>query len=502
MNSFLDPPALVLLKWTILLALGWVAHWLLQEQHARWRLTLWRSLLCLSLAVPLTVLLPVPAFRIPVYKIPPLPGRVAELTPTDHLGGSRPDSRPLSVDVPAGPPDGLAPAKNREVQPSQAAAKAVPWTALLLTVWSLGAVLGFLRLVRLQRQLSRIRRDTRLAESSLQEMARQIQNKMGVANTLDLRVADEVSSPFACGLFRPMIVLPRAMAQDLAPDELSALLAHEIAHFRRHDLFWCLGWRWTQAAFWFHPLVWRIPEVHGLACEQEADQIASGQLEDKALYPRLLARLILRVHALPEVETRLVLNGTSRVARRLRHLQHGGAGVWNWRKSAAGFGLAAALFVLATACGPSSPANGASAKVGAEPAHVASRRVADGERTASEDGRSLVINFSMSSTTTWMTGKRVDVDSHAGMSCIVGLNSWGMRGMFGTNNAIESLYCDGTNVVESIETLEKSLSAAFLQRYHLSVKTTGRTNSGRQSSGRHDSSDRYSGAASTGWTGG
>ena len=145
-------------------------------------------------------------------------------------------------------------------------------------------------------------------------------------------------------------MLPQKLVQDLPLDELAALLAHEIAHFRRNDLFWCVAWRWMQALFWFHPLVWKIPSVHNLACEEEADRIASGRLPNWDFYPQLLARLALRVLAQPEVETQLALNGTSQIAQRLNHLQRGKAGGWTWRQSAAGIGLVAVLFLLATGC--------------------------------------------------------------------------------------------------------------------------------------------------------
>ena len=60
--------------------------------------------------------------------------------------------------------------------------------------------------------------------------------------------------------------------------------------------------------------------------------------------------LVMRVHALLEVETRLVLNGTSWIPQRLRHLQQDELGDWNWKQSAARFTLAGALFLLATLC--------------------------------------------------------------------------------------------------------------------------------------------------------
>jgi hypothetical protein len=133
----------------------------------------------------------------------------------------------------------------------------------------------------------------------------------------------------------------------MTEEEISTLLSHEIAHFRRRDLPWCVGWRWMKAAYWFHPLVWGIPGAHKLACEHEADRMASEQFKDPKRYPELLAGLTLRVLALPKVETHLALNGSSEIARRLRHIGREGLGPWRRKHTLAGVALAGVL--LATA---------------------------------------------------------------------------------------------------------------------------------------------------------
>ena len=219
-----------------------------------------------------------------------------------------------------------------------------------MAIWVLGCICGVFRLVRLQLQLSHLRKTCRPIPD-LQRLATQIQNRLKVQREIDVKISEAVSSPFVCGLLKPAIILPQTLAQNLSPDEMAALLSHEIAHLRRHDLVWCVAWRWMQAVCWFHPLVWNVPAAHNLACEQEADRMASGQLTDQDSYAQLLARLALRLLALPAVETKLTLNGSSQIVRRLKHLGQNGTGVWNWKYSVAGFGLVGLLFLLAAGCG-------------------------------------------------------------------------------------------------------------------------------------------------------
>jgi hypothetical protein len=109
-----------------------------------------------------------------------------------------------------------------------------------------------------------------------------------------------------------------------------------------------------QSAAWFHPLVWRIPAAHNLACEQEADRIASSHWPDRSAYTRLLAQLALRVYAVSPAEMALTLNGASQIAKRIELLWRDGFRPWKWWDSMAGLGLAAALALAAAGWGFSS----------------------------------------------------------------------------------------------------------------------------------------------------
>ena len=343
-----SPEFVILFKWTCLLALGWVAHWVLCRRHARWRLILWRSILCFGLVLPLLHFFQIPGLKIPIAGDAASPTEFAG--PLSPAVAGNPIPPAASAKPPAQAPVAFSPASSsgNSIQPPTSP-KPVSWKIILMEVWALGCVGGAGRLVRLQLQLSRLRK-TGHPTVDLQRLARQIQNRLNVRRKVEVQISDAVTSPFVCGLLKPTIILPRMLAQHLSPGEVSALLSHEIAHLRRHDLAWCVAWQWMKAVCWFHPLVWQVPAAHNLACEQEADRVASGQLADKDSYAQMLARLALRVLALPAVETKLTLNGSSQIARRLNHLGQKGMGAWNWKYSVAGFGLVGLLFLMTAGC--------------------------------------------------------------------------------------------------------------------------------------------------------
>ncbi len=65
----------------------------------------------------------------------------------------------------------------------------------------------------------------------------------------------EIGIPFTRGVFRPAIFLPD-VAHEWTRERLEFVLAHELAHVRRHDYLTQIPAQIVCALFWFHPLVW------------------------------------------------------------------------------------------------------------------------------------------------------------------------------------------------------------------------------------------------------
>jgi beta-lactamase regulating signal transducer with metallopeptidase domain len=331
----------ILLKWTALLAVGWLVHGWLRSRHARWRLILWRSILCFALILPLVQLVRLPGWNIP------LPVRFTGTKGSDQT--SSPGASRDLVQLKSSVANAPSPFTESTTPEGRTIRSSFSRTDIFLTVWAVGCLLAAARLIRLHRQLASLQNKSRQPAPGLDWLAQQIQLRLNFQPGVAVHVSDDVASPFVCGVWKPAIILPRTLAQHLPSEEMSALLSHEVAHLRHHDLAWCVAWRWLQAIFWFHPLVWHAPAAHNLACEQEADRVASAQLPDQETYAQLLARLALRVLALPALETQLTMNGSSHLVRRLDHLTRSDRQRWNWHHTLVGFGLAVLIF-LPTAC--------------------------------------------------------------------------------------------------------------------------------------------------------
>jgi bla regulator protein blaR1 len=88
----------------------------------------------------------------------------------------------------------------------------------------------------------------------------------GSIDGVEIRLSDANEGPLAVGLRRKLIVLPRSVtALDRAA--LDAVVAHELAHHRRHDLWWLAIAETARAIAWFNPLAHLI--VRALVASRE-----------------------------------------------------------------------------------------------------------------------------------------------------------------------------------------------------------------------------------------
>jgi beta-lactamase regulating signal transducer with metallopeptidase domain len=353
MNAFLPPLPVLVLQWTLLLTLGWLIHWQVRQRHPRWRLILWRSILCFGLLLPLLNIVRLPRWSVPPPRFavePRAPGatpapaaRSMEASPARGSQAGRPVPVRTTNDTTA--VIDTAPAPTTPVVAAEPAPRLTVWQWLGLA-WLVGCAWYVLRLLAQQIHLWRLSRRAQKPDAGLQALARLIQSELGVRREVRVRLVDGIASPFLCGVLRPTILIPRALAGNLPRTEVSALLTHELAHEVRHDLAWCIAWRWMKALCWFHPLVWRAPEAHVLACEEEADRVAAGRTYGEAGYAQLLAQLALRVLRVPAIERGLALHATSHLSRRLLLLGREKAAAWRAWHSLTGFAGAVGLLVL------------------------------------------------------------------------------------------------------------------------------------------------------------
>jgi len=101
----------------------------------------------------------------------------------------------------------------------------------------------------------------------------EVSDRLALEEPPRLLRSEDAKMPFACGIFTPTIVLP-AECDTWTLDRRRAVLLHELAHVRRHDLVGHTLGRLACAFYWFHPLVWTAAKQLRSESERACDDLA------------------------------------------------------------------------------------------------------------------------------------------------------------------------------------------------------------------------------------
>lgn len=153
------------------------------------------------------------------------------------------------------------------------------WAPLLTWSYFLGVLFMTVRLAVGLRGGQSLRRQSMLIEdASLLTMVREQSGRVGLRCAPAIAYCEQISIPIVIGIVRPMILLPATLVSGLSPDQLQALVTHELSHIRRYDLIVNLLQRMIEAVLFFHPAVWFVSRRISMERENVADDavVAAG----------------------------------------------------------------------------------------------------------------------------------------------------------------------------------------------------------------------------------
>ena len=173
---------------------------------------------------------------------------------------------------------------------SAPAVKSLDPRRLIIPIWLLGVGVMLFRLATSLRAADSLRRSCQPANDRAltQQLDQLISKTLQREQHVRLMLADQLSSPIAMGFFWPVIILPTAVATGTAPEMLRAILAHELAHIRRHDYLVNLGQLLVETILFFNPAVWWISRQIRIEREACCDAEAARLIGDETKYAEAL----------------------------------------------------------------------------------------------------------------------------------------------------------------------------------------------------------------------
>ncbi|MBN2024643.1 MAG: hypothetical protein JW809_17835 [Pirellulales bacterium] len=171
---------------------------------------------------------------------------------------------------------------------------------VLLGVWALGAA-GML-LVPSALWIVAVRRIVQAranVDESYGQLLVSLSRRFGIRRAPRLVATRCRVGPAVLGLVRPTVVLPEAVLAGKSAEELAPILAHELIHFRRGDLWVGVLQMIVKALWWFHPMVHAACRAVSLEAERCCDEAVVAELGGPpARYARLLLDVLQRKRTL------------------------------------------------------------------------------------------------------------------------------------------------------------------------------------------------------------
>lgn len=261
---------MLLVKATIILLVALGITLSMQRASAGARHLVWLVTVAALLLVPaLTAWAPIPVRMLP-----------AELSPSSSIAPSG-EANPSPIvgdkawqDAAVASPNSSAPTPPSPSIEGATGFRALTGISILLLIWAAVVVviagsLGYAALV-VRRIVNRARP---LDSEDWLTPLWEVSDRLALDEPPRLLRSEDAKMPFACGLFTPTIVLP-AECDGWSLDRRRAVLLHELAHVRRHDLVGHTMGRIACAVYWFHPLVWTAAKQLRSESERACDDLA------------------------------------------------------------------------------------------------------------------------------------------------------------------------------------------------------------------------------------
>lgn len=141
---------------------------------------------------------------------------------------------------------------------------------ILAYVWLIGAIaLMLLNVLRYIRLNIKIRKNSEIISCP--------ETRAYTDRKINVRVWENVASPFITGIFRPMLILPKT---ELSEEQLHNILRHEMTHFKRHDILYKWFAEFVKCVHWFNPISWYVSKQIASECEISCDMSVTKNMTD------------------------------------------------------------------------------------------------------------------------------------------------------------------------------------------------------------------------------
>jgi beta-lactamase regulating signal transducer with metallopeptidase domain len=162
----------------------------------------------------------------------------------------------------------------------------------VMLIWIAGVSFLSVRLFTGWLWAQRLRtRGVSAADDACRRMASRLARRLRIRRAVTLLESSLVEVPTVIGFLKPVVLLPATALSGLTAQQLEAILAHELAHIRRHDYVVNLLQTLVETVLFYHPAVWWLSRRIRIERENCCDDLAVSLCGDPVAYATALADL-------------------------------------------------------------------------------------------------------------------------------------------------------------------------------------------------------------------
>lgn len=163
---------------------------------------------------------------------------------------------------------------------------------LITQIWIVGVIILTLKLLIGYGYIQYLNHHSGLIENPhLEYKLEKLKSKLGITTRIIIAETHKVITPIVTGFIKPTILFPVGLITHLTPEEIEAIIAHELGHIKRNDWIINMVQSVIEILFYYHPAMWWISAQVRKERENCCDDYALQNGFDRLSYARILVKL-------------------------------------------------------------------------------------------------------------------------------------------------------------------------------------------------------------------
>jgi beta-lactamase regulating signal transducer with metallopeptidase domain len=180
---------------------------------------------------------------------------------------------------------------------------------LIAAIWFIGFVLLLIKMLLGYIRVKRMRfKGLAVVDKEIKRIIKNCKHRLKYKGDLNIKWSSIAHGPMVVGVLKPCILFPLAIINQIDPEELELIIAHELAHLKRYDHINLFIQQIIESFLYFNPFVWILSRQLNRYREEACDDQVLRSFGKRTSYARALVNV--QEMVIRNKELKLALNAT------------------------------------------------------------------------------------------------------------------------------------------------------------------------------------------------